>query len=60
MESFARLRKAGIRIGLGTDTFPPDMVENMRLGISLCRVADHSVTAASASCNCSSAAAARS
>ena len=48
MESFARLRKAGIRIGLGTDTFPPDMVENMRLGISLCRVADHSVTAASA------------
>ncbi len=48
MESFARLRRAGIRIGLGTDTFPPDMVENMRLGISLCRVADHSVTAASA------------
>lgn len=48
MESFARLRKSGIRIGLGTDTFPPDMVENMRLGISLCRVADHSVTAASA------------
>lgn len=48
MESFARLRQAGIRIGLGTDTFPPDMVENMRIGISLCRVTDHSVTAASA------------
>ncbi|MBJ2150260.1 amidohydrolase family protein [Paracoccus sp. IB05] len=48
MESFGRLRKAGVRIGLGTDTFPPDMVENMRLGVSLCRVADHSVTAASA------------
>lgn len=48
MESFARLKAAGVRIGLGTDTFPPDMVENMRLGISLCRVADQSVTACSA------------
>jgi cytosine/adenosine deaminase-related metal-dependent hydrolase len=48
MESFARLRAAGVRIGLGTDTFPPDMVENMRLGISLCRVAEESVTACSA------------
>lgn len=48
MESFARLRRAGLRIALGTDTFPPDMVENMRLGINLCRVADHDVTAASA------------
>ncbi|GAB1364201.1 chlorohydrolase family protein [Rhodobacter sp.] len=48
MESFARLKRAGIRIGLGTDTFPPDMVENMRLGISLCRAVDQSVTAVSA------------
>ncbi len=48
MESFARLKRAGIRIGLGTDTFPPDMVENMRLGISLCRAVDQSVTACSA------------
>lgn len=47
MESFARLKAAGVRIGLGTDTFPPDMVENMRLGVSLCRVAEHSVTACS-------------
>jgi cytosine/adenosine deaminase-related metal-dependent hydrolase len=48
MESFARLTAAGVRIGLGTDTFPPDMVENMRIGISLCRVADGDVTAATA------------
>ncbi len=48
MESFARLKRAGIRIGLGTDTFPPDMVENMRLGISLCRAVEQSVTACSA------------
>lgn len=47
MESFARFRKAGIPIGLGTDTFPPDMVENMRLGISLCRAAEGDVTACS-------------
>ncbi|RUW36802.1 MULTISPECIES: amidohydrolase family protein [unclassified Mesorhizobium] len=48
MESFARLKRQGIPIGLGTDTFPPDMVENMRLGISLCRVAEHDVAACSA------------
>lgn len=48
MESFARLKRAGIPIGLGTDTFPPDLVENMRLGISLCRVQDGDVTACSA------------
>lgn len=48
MESFAKLKRAGIPIGLGTDTFPPDMVENMRLGISLCRVAEHDPAAASA------------
>lgn len=47
MESFSRLKRAGIPIGLGTDTFPPDMVENMRLGISLCRVAEGDVAACS-------------
>ena len=47
MESFARLKQKGISIGLGTDTFPPDMVENMRMGISLCRVADGDVAACS-------------
>ena len=45
MESFIRLKRAGIRVGLGTDTFPPDMVENMRLGISLCRIAECDVAA---------------
>lgn len=47
MESFARLKRQGVPIGLGTDTFPPDMVENMRIGISLCRVADADVAACS-------------
>lgn len=47
MESFIRLKRRGIKIGLGTDTFPPDMVENMRIGISLCRVAESDVAACS-------------
>ena len=34
------LTRAGINIGLGTDTYPPDMVENMKLGIQLCRMAE--------------------
>jgi cytosine/adenosine deaminase-related metal-dependent hydrolase len=47
MESFIRLKRRGIKIGLGTDTFPPDMVENMRIGISLCRVAEKDAGACS-------------
>ncbi|MGE0239402.1 MAG: amidohydrolase family protein [Parvibaculaceae bacterium] len=47
MESFIKLKKKGISIGLGTDTFPPDMVENMRIGIGLCRVAESDVAACS-------------
>ena len=47
MESFIGLKKKGVSIGLGTDTFPPDMVENMRIGIGLCRVAESDVAACS-------------
>ena len=47
MESFSRFRKQGIPIGLGTDTFPPDMVENMRIGINLCRIAEQDAGACS-------------
>lgn len=47
METFIRLKRRGIKIGLGTDTFPPDMIENMRIGISLCRVAESDNTACS-------------
>jgi cytosine/adenosine deaminase-related metal-dependent hydrolase len=45
IESFGRYRERGIRIGLGTDTAPPDMVLNMQLGISLCRTVDGSTEA---------------
>ena len=44
IESFRRYRDMGARIGLGTDTYPPDMVENMRLGLLLSRVLDQSST----------------
>jgi cytosine/adenosine deaminase-related metal-dependent hydrolase len=30
LQSFARYREAGINVGLGTDTFPQDMIEEMR------------------------------
>jgi cytosine/adenosine deaminase-related metal-dependent hydrolase len=38
LDSFARYRAMGIRIGLGTDTWPPDLVANMQAGLMLCRV----------------------
>ncbi|MGG5818074.1 amidohydrolase family protein [Falsiroseomonas sp. HW251] len=40
LESFARVRRMGINVGLGTDTWPPDMVLNMQTGMMLCRVVD--------------------
>jgi len=45
LESFARYRKQGVNIGMGTDTWPPDMVLNMQVGMMLCRVADGSTEA---------------
>ena len=39
LESFARCRAMGLRVGLGTDTWPPDLVANMQAGLMLCRVA---------------------
>ncbi len=40
LNSFSKYRSAGINLGLGTDTFPPDMVEEMRIGSLMCKVAD--------------------
>jgi cytosine/adenosine deaminase-related metal-dependent hydrolase len=38
LDSFGRYRAAGINLGLGTDTWPPDLVHNMQLGLYLARV----------------------
>ncbi|MDT8343650.1 MAG: chlorohydrolase family protein, partial [Thermohalobaculum sp.] len=48
LRSLARLRRMGIRVGLGTDTAPPDMVLNMAMGAMLCRVVEGDATACSA------------
>jgi cytosine/adenosine deaminase-related metal-dependent hydrolase len=40
LDSFSRYREAGINLGIGTDTFPPDLVEEMRIGSLLCKVAE--------------------
>lgn len=40
LKSFSRYRAAGIKLGIGTDTFPPDLVEEMRIGSLLCKVAE--------------------
>ncbi len=40
IKSFARYRRSGIRLAMGTDTWPPDMVLNMQTGLLLCRVID--------------------
>ena len=38
LDSLVGYRRLGLRIGMGTDTWPPDMVLNMQLGLMLCRV----------------------
>lgn len=38
LEGFARYRAAGVNIGVGTDTFPHNMLEEMRLAMYLARV----------------------
>ena len=40
LESFARCRAMGMRLGMGTDTWPPDMLLNLQLGLMLCRVVE--------------------
>lgn len=45
IDHFGRYRDMGIRLGLGTDTSPPDMIGNMQLGVILARVMAGSATA---------------
>jgi cytosine/adenosine deaminase-related metal-dependent hydrolase len=45
MESFDRYRQAGINMGIGTDTFPKDILSDMRFAAIASRVADKSFLA---------------
>lgn len=37
LENFAKYTRAGVNLALGTDTFPPDIFQNIRLGSSMAR-----------------------
>ena len=39
LDSYKRYRSLGVNIAMGTDTFPPDMIENMRFASILAKVA---------------------
>ncbi|MCT7663248.1 amidohydrolase family protein [Shinella kummerowiae] len=43
MDSFSKFRAMGVRIGLGTDTWPCDFIQNMQVGVLLSRVMDGSI-----------------
>jgi cytosine/adenosine deaminase-related metal-dependent hydrolase len=43
-ESFARYRNAGINISIGTDTYPQDIIHEMRWAAMMSRMADESFT----------------
>lgn len=38
--SFSAVADRGICIAMGTDTFPPDMIDNMRQGLNICHIMD--------------------
>lgn len=40
LDSFGKLRAAGVNIAMGTDTAPPDMLLNLQTGLILARVAE--------------------
>lgn len=45
IDHFSRYRDMGLRLALGTDTAPPDMIMNMQAGMMLCRVMAGSASA---------------
>ena len=48
LEHFGLYRKCGINLGIGTDTYPHNMIDEMRWAIVLCKVMAHDVDATSA------------
>jgi cytosine/adenosine deaminase-related metal-dependent hydrolase len=48
LNSFGKLKEAGINLGLGTDTWPPDLLHNMQVGLYVARVVETDATRTSA------------
>ncbi|WP_328512090.1 chlorohydrolase family protein [Streptomyces sp. NBC_00376] len=48
LHSFGTYRRAGVNLCLGTDSFPPDLIRGMDLGVHLAKVADGRADAAPA------------
>ncbi len=48
LRSFRSYLARGVRIGLGTDTFPPDMLQNLHIGVMTARIADRSMEVSAA------------
>jgi cytosine/adenosine deaminase-related metal-dependent hydrolase len=46
LESFHRYRARGINVGLGTDTYPRDLISEMRWASLVCKIAEHDFTVA--------------
>jgi cytosine/adenosine deaminase-related metal-dependent hydrolase len=46
LESFHRYRAHGINVGLGTDTYPRDLISEMRWASLVCKVVEHDFTVA--------------
>lgn len=48
LESFTRYRAAGVKFALGTDSFPPDMIRNIDIGVHMPKVIEARTDAGSA------------
>ncbi len=48
LESFHRYRAMGVNLGLGTDTYPRDLISEMRWASLLCKVVEHDFTVGTA------------
>jgi cytosine/adenosine deaminase-related metal-dependent hydrolase len=40
LHSFSSMASRGITMAMGTDTFPPDMIDNLRQGLNICHIMD--------------------
>ncbi|MBA2665943.1 MAG: amidohydrolase family protein [Trueperaceae bacterium] len=48
LDAFGRYRRAGINVAIGTDTYPGDMIQEMRMASLMGKVAERSPTAVTA------------